>query len=147
MSEPTRYCPACYAPNPASEPSCSRCGAALVSEESFDERLVWALRHPDTGVAVLAAELLAARGARRAVSALLRMAEDREPYRAAAAVRALGAFVAEPRVVVALRRLAESPSFLVREAARTALAGAGQVTHRAGGSKPASPVGQRGSRR
>ncbi len=122
MGEVTRYCPACYAPNPAREGSCLRCGATLVSEEAIDERLVWALRHPDTQVAMLAAELLAARGARRAVPALLRMTEEREPYRAAAAARALGAFVDEPRVALALRRLADGPSFLVREAAGAALA-------------------------
>lgn len=122
MAELTRFCPACYEPNPASLEFCRRCGARLESEETFDERLVWALRHPDTAVAVLAAELLAARKARQAIPALLELSESSDPYRAAAATAALGAFRGDPTVAAALGRLAEAPSFLVRNVARAALA-------------------------
>ncbi len=122
MAELTRLCPACYEPNRASEEYCRRCGARLESEETFDERLIWALRHPDTSVAVLAAELLAARRARQAIPALLDLSQRPDPYRAAAATAALGAFRDDPTVAAALGRLAEAPSFLVRGAARAALA-------------------------
>lgn len=128
MAELTRLCPACYEPNRASEKHCRRCGARLESEETFDERLIWALRHPDTSVAVLAAELLAARKARQAIPALLELTESPDPYRAAAATAALGAFRGDPTVAAALGRLAEAPSFLVRGAARAALAEPGAAS-------------------
>lgn len=125
MVGPVRYCPACYAVNPLGATACERCGAALVTEESFEERLIWALRHPDTQTAILAADILGQRRARRAIPALLEVAESSEPYRAAAAVRALGAFADDGGVATRLRRLARAPSIIVRRAAEAALAASG----------------------
>lgn len=127
MAGPVRYCPACYTVNPFEAGYCERCGAALETEESFDERLAWALRHPDTETAILAAELLGARRARSAIPALLEVAASSDPYRAAAAVRALGAFTAVPGVWARLRRLADAPSVIVRRAVAAVLAGHGSA--------------------
>lgn len=102
--------------------SCLRCGAALETEEDFDERLVWALRHPDTEVAMLAAELLGARGSRLAIPALLDQTRSPDPYRAATAAQALGAFVDDERVRARLQELASAPSVIVRRAVTAALA-------------------------
>lgn len=125
MAGPVRYCPACYAVNAAGATHCERCGATLLTEESFDERLVWALRHPDTETAILAAQVLGARRSRSAVPALLEATESDDPYRAAAAARALRFFTDDDRAVTRLRRLVRSPSVVVRRAAEAALAASG----------------------
>lgn len=143
MSGPVRYCPACYAVNPYAATACERCGAVLVTEEAYDERLIWALRHPDTETAVLAAELLGARGARRAIGPLLEATRSSDPYRAAAAARALGAFVDEPRVARRLRQLADDGPAIVRRAAAAALA-ARRVELRSGSAGPTVAPSDRG---
>jgi hypothetical protein len=116
MASPlTRYCPSCYATNPWVESECASCGAALETEESFDERLIWSLRHPDTGTAVLAAEVLARRRAALAIPALIELSRSADPFRAAAA-RALQAFEPDRRAHAALDSLRDNGSVLVRSA-------------------------------
>jgi HEAT repeat protein len=118
LGDPTRFCPSCYAPNAWSDERCARCGAALVTDETYDERLIWALGHPDTAAAMLAAKLLAARRSTRAVPVLIALLDSPDPFRAAAAAEALAAFRDDARVKPVLERLQHHPSALVRRAAR-----------------------------
>jgi len=117
MAGPARYCPACFAVNAWSAATCEACGASLADVgEGYDDRLIWALGHPDTATAMLAADLLTRRGIRRAIPELLRLVDDEDPYRAQAAARALAVFVDDPRVQDELPRLHRHPSVLVRRA-------------------------------
>jgi hypothetical protein len=105
--------------NPWSSTSCETCGASLAVDDGqvFNDRLTWALRHPDTETAIRAAEILAARHAVEAIDALVLlvdMADD--PYRAAAAVAALVAFAGDPAADAAIQRAAAHPSIIVRVA-------------------------------
>jgi HEAT repeat protein len=116
MSGPTRYCPACYGPNAWEEDRCIACGTTLQTDESYDERLLWALDHPDSGIAVLASQVLAARDARQAIERLIAMVDDHDPYRAASAARALTEFRDDPRATAAVAACRDHPSALVRRA-------------------------------
>ncbi len=113
MTALTRYCPACFAHNDWDEDRCEACGAGLASADSFDERLVWALDHPDTATAMLAADLLARRDARSAIDRLIEATDSADPYRAAAAARALAAFD-DDRARAAVEDLRHHRSALVR---------------------------------
>lgn len=113
---PARYCLACYATSPWSATRCGRCWADLAVEDDFDDRLIWALDHPDTATAMIAADVLARRGTRRAIPALLRVVDSADPYRGQAAAAALAAFADDPRVVEAAPRLRAHRSALVRSA-------------------------------
>jgi putative intracellular protease/amidase len=119
MPGPTRYCPSCYAPNAWAAEHCERCSGPLATVSTFDDRLIWALDHPDTATAMLAADLLVRRRVTRAVPALLRVVDSADPYRAQAAARALAAFRDDPRVVREEARLRAHASTLVRGAFRT----------------------------
>jgi hypothetical protein len=135
MTAPSRVCPACYAINPWVADVCVRCGASLERGEAFDERLLWALDHPDTATAELAARLLAARGERRAIEPLGRLLQSADPYRAAAAARALLAFAGDPAADVLIAEARRHPSVMVRRAvdprAETAARGAEHADPRA----------------
>jgi HEAT repeat protein len=115
MADPARYCPACYAANAWDDERCDHCGTSLVSTDSFDERLTWALDHPDTATAMLAADLLARRGTRSAIHRLIEATRSSDPYRAAAAAGAL-ASLDDDRARAAAHTLREHPSALVRRA-------------------------------
>ena len=115
---PTRLCPACYAMNAWERTRCERCGAALETPRDFDAGLLWALDHPDTGSAMLAARLLGERKTARAIGPLGRLSRLRDdPYRAAAAVRALAAFAGDPVADAYLEAARSHPSVIVRRAA------------------------------
>lgn len=118
---PSRFCPACYAINAWQRSTCARCGAALDAPRDFDARLLWALDHPDGETAARAAAVLAARGRVEAIGPLGRVAGDtRDPYRAAAAVRALRAFADRPDAAALVEAARSHPSVIVRHAAGTA---------------------------
>ena len=119
MSEPTRICPACYGFNPWSANRCETCGAALENDDDLDSRLIWALGHPDTATAMRAADALAARQTKEAIGPLADLL-DRvdDPYRSAAAARALVAFAGDPAADAALVRVPTHPSVVVRSAIR-----------------------------
>ncbi len=115
---PLRFCPACYEINAWEAAACSRCGAPLETPRDYDARLVWALDHPDGGTAVRAASVLAARGKSLAIEPLGRMSQRTDdPYRAAAAVRALRAFSHDPVAAALLDAARSHPSVIVRRAA------------------------------
>lgn len=118
MTAPTRYCPACFSRNEWNAERCASCGAGLASDDSYDERLVWALDHPDTATAMLAAEVLAKRNVTAAVDHLMRVTESPDPYRAAAAARALAA-LSDDRAAACVASLRHHPSALVRRAVMT----------------------------
>ena len=119
MTVLTRYCPACFSRNAWGAARCAACGADLTVDDTYDERLVWALDHPDTGTAMLAAAVLAKRGVRSAIDRLIEATSSDDPYRAAAAAKALVEFEDE-RARAAVRELRGHRSILVRRAvART----------------------------
>jgi len=117
MSEPTRVCPACYGFNRWSAERCQSCGAALENDDDLDSRLIWALGHPDTATAMRAADALAARQTKEAIGPLAGLV-DRvdDPYRSAAAARALVAFAGDADADAALARVPSHPSVVVRSA-------------------------------
>jgi HEAT repeats len=119
------WCYFCYAVNRHSSGPCVRCGQAIEGPPglSFDDRLMWALSHPDGDRAVLAAHTLGARGVRSALPALRRAVdEDRDPYLAVAALRSAIAIAGREDLHDWLEQLAQSESFMVREVAQRALA-------------------------
>lgn len=115
MSGPTRYCPACFAQNAWDDECCQACATSLATDDSYDERLLWALDHPDTATAMLAADLLARRDARSAIDRLIETTSSPDPYRAAAAARALAGFD-DDRAREAVEGLRQHRSALVRHA-------------------------------
>jgi HEAT repeats len=119
------WCYYCYAVNPQPRGPCIRCGRQLEGppELSYDERLVWALGHPDGDRAILAAQSLGARRVRSALPALRRTVdEDRDPYLAVAALRGAVAIAGRTELREWLEQLARCESFMVRDAAKQALA-------------------------
>lgn len=115
MAAPVRYCPACYATNEWDAERCAACETKLATDDSYDDQLLWALDHPDTATAMFAAELLAERKTQAAIERLIRATDSPDPYRAAAAARALAAFDDE-RARASVRALRQHPSVLVRRA-------------------------------
>lgn len=123
---PTRFCPSCYAANDWGARTCAACGALLETPRGYDERLVWALDHPDGATAIRAAGVLAARRTAGAVEPLGRMARRLDdPYRAAAAVNALRAFADDPDAADLLAESRGHPSVIVRRIAAHAAPGHG----------------------
>jgi hypothetical protein len=119
------WCYSCYAVNPRPGGPCVRCGEPVEGPSglSFDDRLVWALGHPDGDRAVLAAQTLGTRGVESAVPALRRVVdEDRDPYLALAALRSAIAIAGREELRGWLEQLARRASFMVREEAQRALA-------------------------
>jgi HEAT repeat protein len=121
------WCFHCYARNASSEGPCERCGREIKAPASlsYDERLIWALRHPDGDRAMIAARLLGERGARQAILALNSLIEqDRDPFLAARALRSLIEIEGPDAIREPLVAQAESGSFL---AARVATEGLGRL--------------------
>lgn len=118
------WCYFCYAVNRHSSGPCARCGRPVEGPPglSFDDRLVWALGHPDGDRAVLAAQTLGTRRIQSALPALRRaVEEDRDPYLAVAALRSAIAIAGRDELRGWLEQLAQSESFMVREVAQRAL--------------------------
>ena len=119
------WCYSCYAVNPHPTGPCVRCGRRVEGppDLSFEERLIWALGHPDGDRAVLAAQTLGARRVRSALPALRRTVEhDRDPYLAVAALRGAIQIAGPDELRAWLGQLAERDSFMVRRVAQRALA-------------------------
>ncbi len=122
MTAPTRYCPACFARNARNDERCVECNADLAGSDTYDERLAWALDHPDTATAMLEADLLARRNAKEAIDHLMQVTASPDLYRAAAAARALAAFD-DDRARTFVDELRNHPCVLVRRAAATRVTG------------------------
>ena len=119
------WCYHCYAVNAQPTGPCVRCGEQVDGPPgiSYDDRLIWALGHPDGDRAVLAAQTLGVRRVRSALPALRRAVdEDRDPYLAVAALRSAIAIAGRDELGDWLAELAQCESFMVREAAHRALA-------------------------
>jgi hypothetical protein len=119
------WCFYCYALNRQSAGPCGRCDRPVEGpgELSYDDRLVWALGHPDGDRAVLAAQTLGTRRVRAALPALRRaVEEDRDPFLAVAALRSALAIAGADELRSWLEQLAEGDSFMVCRVAQYALA-------------------------
>ena len=119
------YCWHCYGLNAAATGRCPSCGQSIEPPQAADlvDRLLWACRHPNPDVAVMAARRLgglcdgqAAAGLR----ALLDVPPD--PYVAAEALRSLLKCGQIDALGDLLRRWAANGPILLRAEARDALA-------------------------
>jgi len=118
------WCHHCYALNPGPAGPCVRCSQPVDGppDLSYDDRLIWALGHPDGDRAVLAAQTLGVRQVRSALPALRRAVdEDRDPYLAVAALRSAIAIAGRDELRDWLERLTQRDSFMLREVAHQAL--------------------------
>lgn len=125
MTAAVYWCFSCYAVNSAPQGPCARCGRPIEAppDLSFDDRLVWALGHPDGSRAVLAAQTLGVRRVRAALPALRRIVdESRDPFLAVAALRSAVAIAGRDELRDWLERLTDSESFMLRAEARQTLA-------------------------
>jgi HEAT repeat protein len=119
------WCFHCYAVNPRPSGPCVRCGREVkVPEElSWDDRLIWALDHPDSDRAMLAAGTLGRRRTVEALPALRRVVDERsDPFLAVAALRSAIAIAGPAELREWLTELASCDSFMVRDVAGRALA-------------------------
>ncbi|MCX7919226.1 MAG: HEAT repeat domain-containing protein [bacterium] len=87
------YCFECWTENQYHESNCRNCGARLfsISEESFVDKLISALHHPEPTTPLRAAFILGQRQEKQAVKPLLELAKTcTDPYILSAVVNALG---------------------------------------------------------
>lgn len=122
------YCPGCYEINEWGSETCARCGAPLRGPEgeTYVQRLVWALRHPEPSTALRAATILGKLGAPKAAEPLAEVLEDpaSDPYVRAAAAVSLGRIGNEKPRSALIRALEHGP-VSVRLAAAEALGALG----------------------
>jgi len=118
------WCFHCYAPNTRPEGPCERCSAEIKAPASltYDERLIWALGHPDGDRAMMAASLLGKRGVRQARPALELLVErGGDPFLAAQALRSLIELEGAEAISDLLAAQAQSGPFLAARVATEAL--------------------------
>lgn len=88
------YCPKCREVNDWGRTVCTSCGASLRGPEgeTYVDKLIWALYHPEAANALRAATILGELKAAEAVEGLQGVLgkADADPYVKSAAVRALG---------------------------------------------------------
>jgi hypothetical protein len=93
---------------------------------TYEDRLVWALHHPDGDRAMVAAQILGQRRAAVAAPALRAVATDGgDPYLAAEALRSLIAIEGSDQIRELLDEPAACDSFMVAGVAARALATSG----------------------
>jgi HEAT repeat protein len=117
----TYFCPSCWNETEA-ESICPKCGADLrdFAGETYEQKLIRALRHPEPTVPVRAARILGEQASRAALGPLLDIAEvSSDPYIQEAAVEALGR-IGDPRALSCLERLRREGAVRVRIAAERA---------------------------
>jgi hypothetical protein len=122
----TWYCFHCYANNSRANGPCDSCGDEIEppSEITYDQRLIWALDHPLADAAITAARLLGVRRPAGAAGPLRRVvAEHRDPYLAAHALRSLVAVEGIGAMRPLLRELAAQGPMLLRRVAQAELVG------------------------
>ncbi|HXJ96710.1 MAG TPA: HEAT repeat domain-containing protein [Terriglobia bacterium] len=118
----THFCPSCWSEIGA-EPVCLVCGTDVrdLSGDSYEEKLLWALYHPEPTVPVRAATILGELGSRAAVEPLIELAASgSDLYIQEAAVTALGR-ICDARALPVLNRLRREGAVRVRIAADRAL--------------------------
>jgi HEAT repeat protein len=122
------WCFHCYAPNPQPSGPCVRCGREVAAPAHITDewRLVWALRHPDSDRAMLAAKTLGKRRATGALPTLREIVQEGfDPFLAAQALRSAIEIAGVHELADWLAELTHSRSFMVREVASSALTQAG----------------------
>ena len=118
----TYFCPSCWCEVGAAN-VCPKCRADLrdFAGESYEQKLIRALHHPEPTVPIRAAAILGKLGSRAAVEPLLEIAEPApDPYIQEAAVEALGR-IGDDRALLCLDRLRQDGPVRVRAAAERAL--------------------------
>lgn len=118
----TRFCPSCWSEIGA-EPVCPVCGTDVrdLAGESYEEKLLRALYHPEPTVPVRAATILGEIGSKAAVEPLIELAAtSSDLYLQEAAVVALGR-IGDPRALPLINQLAREGALRVRIAANQAL--------------------------
>jgi hypothetical protein len=125
------WCFHCYGINDQPRGPCVHCGQPI--EEplglSHQDRLVWALGHPDADRAIVAAQLLGRIGDRSVAPTLRRVvAESSDVFLAAEALRSLVTLLGAEELAPTLKALAKDGTAPVRKVARHVL------EHEAGGS-------------
>lgn len=118
----TWFCPDCWSEVHPEARTCPQCGSDLANQQrvDYEAKLIRALEHRMADRRLIAARVLGQIGGRRAVRALIKVAErEDDPYAAAEAVRAL-ARIGGQEAAAYLRKASEHRSALVRDAARKA---------------------------
>jgi len=118
-----RYCPICWS-EADDDDCCRKCGAPLrqSASETYEEKLIWALRHPEPTTPIRAATILGERRALAAVEPLIAVAlSTPDFYLQEAAAVALGQ-IGDRRAQPCLERLSCEGAIRVRLAAQRALA-------------------------
>jgi HEAT repeat protein len=118
----TYYCPSCW--NEVRNGSdCPSCGADVgqFASESYEQKLIRALRHPEPTVPIRAATVLGMLGSQAAVEPLIDVAlSNADPYIQEAAATALGN-IRDPRALPCLTRLSRDGAARVKIAAERAV--------------------------
>jgi HEAT repeat protein len=118
----TFYCPSCWT-EVGNASVCPACGAELrqFSDESYEEKLIRALHHPEPTVPIRVAAILGELHSRAAVEPLIEMAlSSTDPYIQEAAVTALGT-IGDARALPCLDQLSREGALRVKIAAGLAL--------------------------
>jgi len=118
------WCFRCYTPNPHPRGPCVRCAqeVAAPADITDEQRLEWALHHPDSDRAMLAAKTLGSRGSADAVPALRRVVDEGfDPFLATEALRSAVQIAGARELAGWLTELTSCNSFMVRETAERAL--------------------------
>jgi HEAT repeat protein len=120
----TFYCTHCWREVPPTATVCPHCGddiAARQARADYADKLIAALRHPESATPIRAAWILGQRRERKAVEPLCRLVrETNDPFIAASAVNALGA-IGDARARETLQQAANCTQARLRGAARAAL--------------------------
>ena len=119
----TFYCPSCWVERAGTEDKRPACGANLqdLGTESYEEKLIHALRHPEPTVPLRAAMILGKPRLKSAVIPLIEAAErSNDPYLQEAVVEALGA-IGDERSLPCLERLSREEALRVRVAGQRSI--------------------------
>lgn len=126
MNNVYKFCQHCYALNHFDATRCEKCAAPLHGDggESYLDKLIWALQHPERETVLRAITVLSmlGPGARVAASSLKAVFENetQDPYVRAAAVSALAKIMPDHAREFLLPHL-EHPNIIIRQAIRKVL--------------------------
>jgi hypothetical protein len=121
---PTYYCWRCYATNKRSSGPCVSCGESIEAPEeaSYEDRLIWALRHPLPGRQMMAAQILGELREQSAARPLRELVgEAKDPFLAAQALKSLVAITGADTLRDLLEPLAATGAPAVSRVALQAL--------------------------